>query len=249
MSTFFIIIICISGLLLLLGPIILIGTSKKFSKLASEYSKNSLDSKILGAEFVDTFLQDAGITNVNVVAVPSELDNSYSPKTETIYLSIFALSNSSVYSAAVCSHEVGHAKMHQKGDRIVGFWYTLAKLDNILCRIVLPFFLIGFICSFVNSWIGNLGEILLKLSTICTFLALFYRIISIKNEDAASTIAIQDLEKSQALNKHELKQTQNLLNCALSTYFVEFYERIFYNLITVKKITEKIIKRKQKNKK
>lgn len=54
---------------------------------------------------------------------------------------------------------------------------------------------------------------------------------------------MQDLEKIGALNKQELKQAQKMLNCALSTYFVEFYERIFYNIITVKKLASKLFKK------
>ena len=243
MSTFLIVVLIILAILFLLGPIVLLGTSKKYIRYVKQYSASPLESNATGAEIVDAILEDSSIYDVKVEAVQYENYNSYSPKSETIYLSVFTLSNSSVYSSAVCAHEVGHAKMHQKGDRIVGFWYTLAILDKILCKLVLPFFILCFILSLFGGWAGNLGEILLKLSTLFTALALFYRIISIKNEDSASTIAMQDLEKIGALNKQELKQAQKMLNCALSTYFVEFYERIFYNIITVKKLASKLFKK------
>lgn len=236
MSTFLLVIICICGVLILLGPIVLIGTSKRFSKLSKKYSTNELKSGITEAELTDWAINKDGMFSLNVEATDNEDQNAYSPKTETLYLSVKVLGESSVYSASIAMHEVGHAKLHQQGKRIVSFWYTLAVLDNILCRLILPFFIIGIICSLCGGWAVYLGDILLKLSSLSTFLALFYRIITIKNEDSASIFAIEYLEQSQALDKDELKNAQNFLNSALSTYFVEFYERMFYNIITVKKI-------------
>lgn len=248
MSTFLIVIICFCGVLFALGPVVLIGTSKKFMKLSKKYSATPLKSNTTGAEFVEKFLSESGAHNVKIKAVAYENDNAYSPSEETIYLSVFALSNSSVYSSAVCAHEVGHAKMHQKGMRIVGFWYAFAILDKWICKLILPLFCIGLVLSIFGGWANILGDLLLKISFLFTITSLCFRIFSIRNEENASAIAMEDLKNSGLINEHELKQAQKLLNYALGTYFVEFYERLFYNVITVKKLANKLFKRnKNKN--
>lgn len=248
MDTFLIVIICFCGVLFALGPVVLIGTSKRFKKLSQKYSALPLESNATGAEFVDKFLNESGAQNVNVKAVAYENDNAYSPKNETIYLSIFTLSNSSVYSSAVCAHEIGHAKMHQNGMRIVGFWYTFGILDKWICKLILPLFCIGLIFSIFGGWANILGDLLLKISFLFTLISLFFRIFSIRNEEHASAIAMQDLKNSELLNEHELRQAQRLLNYALGTYFVEFYERLFYNVITVKKLVSKLFKQNKDKK-
>ena len=240
MTTWLLISIIIGSVLLLLGLLCVLGANKRYEKLKKKYEEIPVESGVSSTDLL-YYVEDSGeLDTTNMTLINTADDNSYSPKYQTVCLSCDIIDSKSIYALACTAHELGHAKEHQRGSRVVGLWYNLTIFENLTSHIILPFFIIGFILSLISGWTTYLGTLLLNLSTLFTICAILGRLITLPTEQHASAYALYLLKSSGAMNSGELKKAENFLNTALSTYIYGFFDRLFYNFKLVGKGINKI---------
>jgi len=168
----------------------------------------------------------------------------YYPNSKVVAIEKDAFYSDSLFDVAAVSHEMGHAYAHQQGSKAMGLWYALSYFEKAVCWSILPFFLIGIVMSLFWGVVANIGTLLLNISTLFTIMVLINRIVTIPTEQEASKYGLEFLRETNGLTDNELKMAKKMLSVALSTYVFAFYERLFANVLTVKKVTQKLIKKK-----
>jgi len=92
------------------GMVISMLIGKMLKSRFNKYSKISI--KLSGAEIAQKMLDDAGISDVQIISTPGQLTDHYHPLKKTVNLSEVVYGERNVAAAAVAAHEVGHAIQH-----------------------------------------------------------------------------------------------------------------------------------------
>lgn len=101
-------ILIISLLFMGVGFLVQMRLKSKFK----QYSQQPLQNGLSGAEVAVKMLKENGIYDVKVQSVDGFLSDHYNPLDKTVNLSPDVYSGRSIASAAVASHECGHAVQH-----------------------------------------------------------------------------------------------------------------------------------------
>ena len=138
--------IVIAGVFSLIGGVVSNRLKSKFKK----YSQIGITSGLSGAEVARKMLSHYNINDVNVIEGKGFLSDHYNPRTKTIALSPHVYNGRTVASAAVASHECGHAVQHdtaygwlQMRSAIVPFVNFASMAQQYLLMIALGFFGMG----------------------------------------------------------------------------------------------------------
>ena len=98
----------IFGVFMLISWLIGMQLKSKFKA----YSKIPVNNYLSGKDVAEKMLRENGILDVKVISVPGSLTDHYNPLNKTVNLSPEVYNGQSVASAAVASHECGHAVQH-----------------------------------------------------------------------------------------------------------------------------------------
>src|SRR5260370_39976456 len=86
--------------------------SSRLKSKFKQYSETHLTKDLTGAEIARLMLADNNIRDVQVTCVEGQLTDHYDPSTKTVNLSNDVFYGRNAASAAVASHECGHAVQH-----------------------------------------------------------------------------------------------------------------------------------------
>jgi len=186
---------------------------RKFKK----YSQVSLKSNMTGKEVAEKMLADAGITDVQVMAVPGQLTDHYHPGKKTVNLSEWVHNERTVAAAAVAAHEVGHAVQHAESYRWLGMRSKLVPMVNLggkLSTFVI-FAGVGLMAaqSVLGSSVALFGAALFGLTTLFAF-------VTLPVEFDASNRAMAYVTSSGIVTSQESVQAKDALKWAAMTYVV-----------------------------
>ena len=102
-------------ILLILTMAISAWASMRVRSQFNRWSQVPVWSRLTGAEAARRILHDAGIYDVDVVAVEGTLTDHYDPQRKVLALSEPVYSGRSVAALGVAAHEAGHAMQHAHG--------------------------------------------------------------------------------------------------------------------------------------
>jgi Zn-dependent membrane protease YugP len=77
-----------------------------------KYSESYLSSGLSGAEVARRMLNFYGLDSVQIISVPGQLTDHYTPANNTVNLSPEVYEGRNISAAAVAAHECGHAVQH-----------------------------------------------------------------------------------------------------------------------------------------
>jgi Zn-dependent membrane protease YugP len=177
------------------------------------YSKVLLRTGLSGREVAEKMLKDNGIYDVKVVSVAGFLSDHYNPANKTVNLSPEVFEGRSVASAAVASHECGHAVQHATSYQWLQMRSKLVPVVQFSSSIIQWVLLAGILM--VNSFPGLLlgGIILFAATTV-------FSIVTLPVEFDASKRAIAWLGNAGITVGNETPQAKDALNWAAMTYVV-----------------------------
>ena len=181
-------------------------TSRKFK--AKDSLKNFIRDEVKSLEkFNDQIL------DVKVISVPGSLTDHYNPLNKTVNLSPEVYNGQSVASAAVASHECGHAVQHAQAYSFLQMRTTLVPIVNFSSKWVQWILLAGIftIQSFPYLLLG--GIILFALTTLFSF-------VTLPVEINASNRALVWLSNSGITNSSTYPKAKDALKWAAYTYVV-----------------------------
>lgn len=197
-------------LLIILIPLIA-QVSVKGSYL--KYSKVENDKNLTGKEVARMILDKNGLNNVEIFETNGELTDYYDPRKKRVVLSSSIYKGTSISSASVAAHEVGHAIQDKEGYSFLRFRSFLVPIVNFTSHISSLFIIIGFAAEALN---------LIDIGIILLLVGLFFQLITLPVEFNASFRAKDQLKDIGLYSKKNINGTNSVLNAAAFTYIAGF---------------------------
>lgn len=203
------------GIILIPGLLLSIFAQIKITSNFRKYSQVASSSDKTASETAREYLNNAGLTDINIVRVSGSLTDYYNHRTKTLALSEDVYDSKSVAAIGVACHEVGHALQYKENYlpiKIRNFLIPVLNYGNkfmwALLLLGLIFYYLSFGLTFVYIGIGLFA------------LSVLLNLVTLPVELNASNRAVQLIEKDYSYNKDsiELEGVKKVLNSAALTY-------------------------------
>lgn len=199
----------IGQLLLIVGIIISLIAQGYVMSSYSKYKKIDNKGKISGFEVARKILDENGLKDVYVTETRGNLTDHYDPTRKVIRLSSEIFHGTTIASASVAAHEVGHAIQDKENYSFMKFRSAIFPLVNFASYGGYFAVLIGIIFGFIDLiWIGIGLEIII----------LLFQLITLPVEFNASSRAKIKLREYNLLDSDELEGCSTMLKAAALTY-------------------------------
>ena len=154
-------------------------------------------------------LNEAGLSFVNIEVVNTKLGDHYDPSQKVLRLSPEVYSGTSIASAGIAAHEVGHAIQDKEAYQPLILRNSIVPIVNFGSSISWILFLVGIFMG--SSLFLNLGILLFSGVVI-------FQLVTLPVEFNASKRAINILEGRGILYGDEVSGAKKVLGAAAMTY-------------------------------
>ena len=178
----------------------------------NKYSRKNNSRGLTGAEIARQILDANGLYNVRIEHISGSLTDHFSPNENVVRLSDDVYGKSTIASAGVAAHEVGHAIQHSVGYAPIKIRNAIIPVTQIGSSISMPIFIIGIALSF---------KPLVTAGILLFSAVVFFQLITLPVEFNASRRALNTLESKNILEGDELKGSAKVLRAAAMTYLAE----------------------------
>ena len=195
--------------LLFVGIIVSLIAQGYVTSSYSKYKKKQNKRGISGFEVARKILDENGLKEVYVTEVRGNLTDHYDPGRKVIRLSSDIFHGTTIASASVAAHEVGHALQDKENYSFMKFRSMMFPLVNISSYGGYFAILIGIIFGIIDLiWIGIALEIII----------LLFQLVTLPVEFNASSRAKEKLKQYNLLDPNELEGSSKMLRAAALTY-------------------------------
>jgi Zn-dependent membrane protease YugP len=202
--------------LLLIGVPLAFGLWAQFrvSTAFSRYKEVAAISNVTGAEAARRILFNAGIHDVEIVAIDGALGDHYDPTRKRLCLSTDVYQGDSIAAVGIAAHECGHALQHQKDYAPLNLRMSIVPATQFASQI-LPFVIIG---GFFFRMTG-----LINVGIACYVVLMIFQLITLPVEFDASARAKAILLQLGIIRPgQEAAGVNAVLNAAALTYVAAF---------------------------
>ena len=196
-------------ILLIIGMLLSLAASAKLKSTFAKYRRIRSASGLTGAEAAARILRAAGITDVQIRAIPGSLTDHYDPRTKTVSLSQDIYGQTSLASVGVAAPECGHAIQHAVHYAPLEMRSAIVPVANLGSSLSWPLFLIGLLAGIRP--LTTAGIVLFSL-------AVLFQLVTLPVELNASSRALRMLEGTGILGVSETKGARKVLTAAALTY-------------------------------
>ena len=196
-------------ILLLPAIIIAFWAQSKVSSTYKKYRTVRTMNGYTGENVARMMLDAAGLYDVPVLETSGELTDHYDPRSRVIRLSRDIYHGTSIASAGIAAHEVGHAIQHQQSYKPLVLRTSMATAVNFSSQASIFIFMIGLLFSI---------PVLTNIGIIFFTVAVIYQLITLPVEFNASRRALNILESRNILYGNEVNGAKNVLTAAAMTY-------------------------------
>ncbi len=199
---------------------IITGVAMLLSKLAGSMLQNRFRKysaspiNLSGAEVAQKMLDDAGISDVEIISVGGQLTDHYNPLKKTVNLSEVVCHQRNVAAAAVAAHEVGHAIQHAKAYGALKMRSALVPLVNLSSKFM-PWVLMAGLAMATQG-----SPLILLVGVIMFATTTLFSVITLPVEFDASKRALVWLEGAGITQGEQHDQAKDALKWAAMTYVV-----------------------------
>lgn len=200
----------------LIGVPLIFGLWAQFrvSTAFSKYKELPAATGVTGAEAARRILGDAGIRDVEVVAVDGMLGDHYDPSRKRLCLSTEVYQGYSIAAVGIAAHECGHALQHQENYGPLNLRMNIVPATQFASQI-LPFVIIG---GLLFHQVG-----LINIGIACYILLMIFQLITLPVEFDASARAKVILKQTGIIRPgQESAGVSAVLNAAALTYVAAF---------------------------
>lgn len=183
----------------------------------SRYSRKNNSRGLTGAEIARQILDANGLYNVRIEHISGSLTDHFSPNENVVRLSDDVYGKSTIASAGVAAHEVGHAIQHSVGYAPIKIRNAIIPVTQIGSSISMPIFIIGIALSF---------KPLVTAGILLFSAVVFFQLITLPVEFNASRRALKTLESKNILEGDELKGSAKVLRAAAMTYLAGLFSSL-----------------------
>ena len=197
--------------MILLIPALIISfwAQSKVNSAYNEYTKVRIINGYSGQQVARMMLDEAGLFDIRIEQINSKLGDHYDPSSRVLRLSPEVYSGSTISSAGIAAHEVGHAIQHKESYKPLTIRNSIVPVVNFSSSISWILFFLGIVMGFKG--LTTLGIILFSAVVI-------YQLITLPVEFDASTRALNILKSRGILYGDEVKGAEKVLNAAAMTY-------------------------------
>ena len=205
--------------LLLIVPTLILGmwAQTKVGSTYKKYSQIRSRSGITGREAASYVLRQAGIHDVEIVAIRGHLTDHYDPRNKRLALSEENYRGSSLAALGVAAHEAGHAIQHAEKYAPLEARMTLIPATGFASQ-VLPIVLLASIFLLA----GPIQGAALWLVIGCYLILTLFQLITLPVEFDASKRAREHLLNLGIIEADERQGVVQTLNAAGWTYVAAF---------------------------
>lgn len=183
----------------------------------NKYSQKNNSRGLTGAEIARQILDANGLYNVRIEHISGSLTDHFSPNENVVRLSDDVYGKSTIASAGVAAHEVGHAIQHSVGYAPIKIRNAIIPVTQIGSSISMPIFIIGIALSF---------KPLVTAGILLFSAVVFFQLITLPVEFNASRRALKTLESKNILEGDELKGSAKVLRAAAMTYLAGLFSSL-----------------------
>ena len=183
----------------------------------NKYSQKNNARGLTGAEIARQILDANGLYNVRIDHISGSLTDHFSPNENVVRLSDDVYGKSTIASAGVAAHEVGHAIQHSVGYAPIKIRNAIIPVTQIGSSISMPIFIIGIALSF---------KPLVTAGILLFSAVVFFQLITLPVEFNASRRALNTLESKNILEGDELKGSAKVLRAAAMTYLAGLFSSL-----------------------
>lgn len=183
----------------------------------NKYSRKNNSRGLTGAEIARQILDANGLYNVRIEHISGSLTDHFSPNENVVRLSDDVYGKSTIASAGVAAHEVGHAIQHSVGYAPIKIRNAIIPVTQIGSSISMPIFIIGIALSF---------KPLVTAGILLFSAVVFFQLITLPVEFNASRRALKTLESKNILEGDELKGSAKVLRAAAMTYLAGLFSSL-----------------------
>jgi uncharacterized protein len=195
--------------LLIPGMLLMFWAQMQIKSTYGRYSQVASSLGVTGAQAARQILDNHGLYDIAVEAVPGELSDHYDPSAKAVRLSEGNFYSNSVAAVAVAAHECGHALQDAKGYWPMNVRAALVPAANIGSSVGPMLVMAGiFFSSF--SFLVNIGILLFAA-------ALMFHVVTLPVEFDASNRALK-LVDGEMLQGEENQGARKVLTAAAWTY-------------------------------
>jgi uncharacterized protein len=184
------------------------GTYQKYANVASSMG-------MTGAEVAETILQQMGVQDVRVEAIPGELSDHYDPSARAVRLSEGVYGVASLSAAAIAAHECGHVLQDVQGYKPMNLRAALVPVANFGSQFSFYMVMGGLALASSGMLLGN------TLATVGIALfsaAVLFHVVTLPVEFDASRRALKIINDLGILQGEENKAAKQVLSAAAFTY-------------------------------
>ncbi|MFK8112487.1 MAG: zinc metallopeptidase [Rubripirellula sp.] len=181
----------------------------------NKYSKVPSRRGITGAQAAQMLLDQAGITDVQVVPTSGYLSDHYNPTNKTLALSEPVYNSSSVAALGVATHEAGHAIQHATAYAPLWLRSALVPTVGIGSNIGVYAMMIG--AGLMTAEMG-LGRIVFIVGVAAFSCVLLFQLVTLPVEFNASSRARKLVVEAGIIDVDERKGIDRVLTAAAMTY-------------------------------
>ena len=197
--------------MLILIPALIISfvAQMQINSAYSKYKRVGIRNGYTGEQIARMMLDEAGLYDISIEVINQELGDHYSPSERILRLSPNVYSGSSIASAGIAAHEVGHAMQHKEGYKPLAIRNAIVPVANIGSSFSWIVFFLGLVLG------------LQKLTTIGIILfsaVVIFQLITLPVEFNASYRALSILKSRSILYEDEVKGAKKVLKAAAMTY-------------------------------
>ena len=198
---------------------------QKLHKLYTKYMNIANNKNLLGKEIAFLGKRVFGL-QVKVAMRDGVLTDAYSVKKKIIIMSEEVCNNSSIASAGIVAHELGHAVQHKNKSLLFVICTFLNKFNRIFCGFALPCILVGGVMWLVD-WNMDIGKIILFVGICLLFVNILKNLLDIPLESNASEIGFRFLVDNDIIDKRDYRKVKRLMGVAAKTYMANFFKQLF----------------------
>jgi Zn-dependent membrane protease YugP len=196
-------------LLLFIAPALILSAVAQWM-ISSAYSRGrQLAARMSGYMAARHILDSAGLSNVQVEAIPGQLSDHYDPREKVLRLSTDVYHGRSLASVGIAAHEAGHAIQDAVG-----------YLPLVIRNFAVPAASFGSNAGMLLLFLGLAlqWKLLLLVGIVVFSGVVFFQLVNLPVEFNASSRAKTLLVELGLVDQYEMGPVQSVLNAAALTY-------------------------------
>ena len=197
--------------IILLIPVLILAfyAQSKVKGNYQKYSRYRNSANLPGSEIARGILDRNGLSDIKIQAVKGTLTDHYDPRKRVVSLSEDVYHGTTISSAAISAHEVGHAIQHATKYAPLALRATILPVAQIGTSAAFPLFIAGLLFSI---------PMLMDIGIIFFAGALLFHVVTLPVEFNASQLAYAELSKGIIHSEQETQGVKAVLNAAALTY-------------------------------